>query len=202
MATNARYIDPNYHKKYYQSHKEEIKKQQQKYRESNKETCKAKTKKYQETHKAEYKANAKRYYESHKDEIRNKYRATHPKKPAKTPEEITQAKKQKDKTYRENHPDRIKQAQKQYRETHRDNRIYNDSKRRGLGFKPLNKHFKASAAHHLHLENSKDFLVYIPFWVHDLNRHKAKNLESMTTINAIALDYWVNESMYIQLLNL
>lgn len=72
--------------------------------------------------------------------------------------------------------------------------------KRGLGFKPINNYFHYSTAHHLHLENSKDLIIYIPFWEHEIHRHKIKTWEGMDTINSIALDYWVNESLYTELL--
>ncbi len=156
----------------------------------------------------------KQWCEAHKDRVnelgRNrskKYRETHK-------EKIKAYAGKHNKEYYSKNREKVKQHQKGYRETHKEERsIYNKQYfkenpeaerkafaiRRGLGFKPLNNHFKTSAAHHLHLENSKDFLIYIPIWDHDLHKHKAKEPESMTTINSIALDYWVNESLYNEL---
>lgn len=65
--------------------------------------------------------------------------------------------------------------------------------KRGYGFKPLNTPFKGSAAHHLHLEGNKDFVIFLPSWLHSLNHHNSKTGLNMFSVAAIALDYWLSD---------
>lgn len=65
--------------------------------------------------------------------------------------------------------------------------------KRGLGFNPLNDYFMGSHAHHLHLENNKDFVIYLPSWLHSLNRHSSKTGKNMFSVASIALDYWLSD---------
>lgn len=179
-----------------------------------KDCSKAYNAQYRKAHKNELAEKNKQWCEVHKERARElsrkkskKYRELH--------KEKVQAYADKyNKEYYSKNKTKVKQQQRGYRGAHKEEKsLYNTQYRkekpeaerkafathRGLGFKPLNNHFKASAAHHIHLENSKDFLVYIPIWDHELNPHKSINPESMTTINSIALDYWVNESLYTEL---
>ena len=73
-----------YHRNYYETHKEEIKEINKKYRENNKEKLNEKHKEYCKSHKDKIKEINKKYhnkyYESHKDEIKEinkKYREDH-----------------------------------------------------------------------------------------------------------------------------
>ena len=65
-----------------------------------------------------------------------------------------------------------------------------------LGFKPLNNRFECSHGHHLYLEDNLDFVIYLPDWLHRLHCHNRKTWEGMDTMNAIALDYLINEDLY------
>lgn len=73
---------------------------------------------------------------------------------------------------------------------------------RKLGYKPLNSPFYAAHVHHLHLENNKEFCIHIPKVIHEFYPHNAKNPESLTSINTVALDFWVNETFYKELFEL
>ncbi len=53
-----------------------------------------------------------------------------------------------------------------------------------------------SHKHHLHIENNHNFVIYIPDWLHMLYKHDPNSWKNMDTINAIALDYWINENTY------
>ena len=180
-----------------------------------KQCCNVYNAQYRKAHKNELAGKNKQWCEAHKERVRElsrikqkKYRETHK-------EKVKAYADKHNKEYYSQNGEKVKQQQKGYRETHKGERsLYHKqyrkenpeserkafAVRRGLGFRPLNKHFKASAAHHIHLENSKDFLVYIPIWDHSLHKHNPKKPESLTTINAIALDYWINESLYTELL--
>lgn len=76
------------------------------------------------------------------------------------------------------------------------------AKRKNFGYKSINKTFNWCDSHHLHLENSHDFVINIPCWLHRLYRHNSFTWKEMDTINAIALDYWVNEEFYKELYEL
>ncbi len=74
--------------------------------------------------------------------------------------------------------------------------------RKNFGYNPINKSFKFSDAHHLHLENNNAFVILIPRWLHKLYGHKPTTWKNMDTINAIALDFWINEELYKDLYEL
>jgi hypothetical protein len=88
------------------------------------------------------------------------------------------------KIWRKNNPDKVLKT------------FYN---RIGYGYKPINKKFESSHAHHLHIEDRSDFVIFIPNFLHQLHSHRSKNPESMITPNALALDFWINEKMYYDL---
>jgi len=85
---------------------------------------------------------------------------------------------------------------KQWRKDNPDKYYAEQSRHRGYGFLALNNKFRCSDAHHLHIEERSDFTVYIPSFIHKMFQHSSTNPETMGSINAIALDYFVNESMY------
>lgn len=156
-----------------------------------KQCCKDYNAQYQQAHKAQLSEYRAQWREANKDYCKqyDKQRNT---------QRISYNKSRNAKYYL-THKKEISEKTVRYRKEHPDARCKELAATRGLGFKPLNNHFKASAAHHLHLENSKDFLVYILIWDHGLHKHNPKKPETMTTINAIALDYWINESLYNEL---
>jgi hypothetical protein len=59
-------------------------------------------------------------------------------------------------------------------------------KRRRLGFRPLNGHFKGSEAHHL---QDKETVIYIPKKLHRRISHNNWTGKGMNTIDALALYY-------------
>ena len=67
---------------------------------------------------------------------------------------------------------------------------------KGYGLIALNEKFDFSDAHHLWLENTSYFSIYIPTFIHKLHYHDHEKLDTMVTPNAIALDYWINEDFY------
>ena len=89
---------------------------------------------------------------------------------------------------------------KMLRESHPEELIRPKSKSRGLGFNPLNSYFKGATHHHLHLEGNNEFVIFIPTWLHRMYNHNVSTWNGMDTINAIALDYFINEELYNKLL--
>ncbi len=83
-----------------------------------------------------------------------------------------------------------------WRKNNYDKFLKSEHKRRGYGFTALNKKYKGSHAHHLHLENRTDFIIYIPNFLHELYYHNHEIETTMITPNAIALDYLINEDLY------
>ena len=62
------------------------------------------------------------------------------------------------------------------------------SKRRGLGFIPLNKPFAGSQPHHI----DKSFVIYIPKEIHASIPHNVWTGEGMDEINALAINLLIN----------
>lgn len=75
-------------------------------------------------------------------------------------------------------------------------REYNQKRKIEFGYMPINTPNIDLVLHHLHLENNHDFVISIPEWLHRLYYHNSRTWENMDTINAIALDYWINEDIY------
>ncbi|MFA7030583.1 MAG: hypothetical protein WC179_09930 [Candidatus Cloacimonadaceae bacterium] len=75
----------------------------------------------------------------------------------------------------------------------------NRHRRRGYGFNPINDRKDNHHAHHLHLENNSSFVLYIPEFIHTLHNHNSEIENSMISVNALALDYWINEELYVSL---
>jgi len=65
--------------------------------------------------------------------------------------------------------------------------VKNKSKRRALGFVPLNKPFDGADAHHV----SKEYVVYIPRDLHKSVSHNIWTGKNMEQINLLALGYLV-----------
>ena len=60
-----------------------------------------------------------------------------------------------------------------------------DSKRRQLGFFPLNKYFEGSEAHHI----SKNFVIYMPIELHHSLYHNVWTWQGMEQINKLAIEW-------------
>lgn len=144
----------------------------------------------------------KQYHEQYKEK-RKQYYTKHP--------EVHEAHKEAERlriqNYRKSNPTHTKEVTKlqmqKWRNTnpikktiqHRKDRAGS----RGLGYIPLNTYFEGSASHHLFLERSKDFVVFIPNFLHKIFLHNHKTGKGMETINSAALDFWVNELIYHEL---
>jgi hypothetical protein len=64
---------------------------------------------------------------------------------------------------------------------------------------PINNKFDSADAHHLHLENNSDFVIYIPTFLHQLHGHQKSYPGTLDTMNSIAFDFLIQEDFYIQL---
>lgn len=99
-----------------------------------------------------------------------------------------------------------KQCSKIYSIEHRKQHTSIDrkyqAKRRNFGYKSINKTFNWSESHHLHLEENHDFVINIPTWLHKLYSHSSVTWRNMNSINALALDFWINEELYKDLYEL
>lgn len=113
------------------------------------------------------------------------------------------------KQYRKNNKERIAALNAKYYAEHKDElfikhqqwlkdnpemqKKYN-SKRKGFGHISINKHFTWCEAHHLHLEDNHEFIINIPCFLHRLYSHNSFSWKNMDTMNAIALDFLINEN--------
>jgi predicted DNA-binding protein YlxM (UPF0122 family) len=66
-------------------------------------------------------------------------------------------------------------------------RIRSRFKRRQLGFRPLNRYFEGSEAHHL---KDKETVIFMPKELHRRVHHNNWTGENMDIIDNLALDYW------------
>lgn len=73
------------------------------------------------------------------------------------------------------------------------------AKRRNFGFEPINNYFECSHAHHLWLNDNIDLVIYMPNFLHKLHSHDHNKPETMSSVNALALDYLINEEFYKEL---
>lgn len=90
------------------------------------------------------------------------------------------------KEYKEKHKEEIKKQNEKYRQSKKgkESKRKDDSRRRFLGFNPLNTPLEGieNDAHHI---NQND-VVYIPHVIHNSIHHSLKNGEKMDLINSIA----------------
>jgi hypothetical protein len=80
--------------------------------------------------------------------------------------------------------------------------IKHNAKHKGYGFNPINCYFIYSHAHHLWIENTSDWVIFLPEFLHRLHQHSHSNIESMITPNILAIDFWINEEFYKHLFEL
>lgn len=134
---------------------------------------------YRLVHSEQVKAYKKKYRLAHKEQIKTS-----------------------DKSYKLIHSEQIKTSQgawylanKEQRSTHAktyrqtpggkavDKKV--KSKRRQLGFVPLNDWFEGSEGHHIDIER----VIYIPKAMHQLNRHSLSASRNMEIINSMAFEF-------------
>lgn len=93
-------------------------------------------------------------------------------------------------------PEKYEAYNRSWRNANKEIALKRAAKRRNLGFQPLNDRFECSHGHHLYLEDNLEFVIFLPSWLHRLHDHTPKMWKNMDTINAIALDYWINGDLY------
>lgn len=86
-------------------------------------------------------------------------------------------------------PDRIKEHRRTFYVAHREQCLARMTKRRDLGFIPLNAPFSGAEAHHV----SKEYVVYIPETLHRSVSHNVWTGKNMEQINFLALGYLVRQ---------
>ena len=127
-----------------------------------KEKRKEYDKKWYAEHRDEKLAYCKKWHETHRDER---------------------------KKYREQNKDKYRQWIKAWIKNHREQRCEikrkSDSKRRSLGFVPLNEPFEGAEAHHI----DKIYVIYIPEDIHHSIAHNVFTNKNMDEINAVAFNY-------------
>lgn len=88
------------------------------------------------------------------------------------------------------------QAIKEYkRKRAQETNVKKDSKKRGIGYHPINQPFKDSVFHHFFLGNDSAG-AYIPKTLHELYPHDRNNSEQMKKINSEVFK-WLAESQII-----
>lgn len=158
-------------KQYYIEHKEKLNLYHKRYREFNREKLKLQHKKYNIKHKEKLKLQSKQYNIEHKEEL-DFY----------------------NKQYRNMH----KEERKQYRKNHHEKIRKYKYKRRGWGTpQPINKYFKNSHLHHLHLNGDHRICIYIPKDLHKSVWHAYNKPETMAIINKLAFEWLATQDIII-----
>jgi hypothetical protein len=71
-------------------------------------------------------------------------------------------------------------------------------KRAEFGYAPLNESDIGYHLHHLHLEGNHDFGIFIPEFIHRFGYHNSFTGYGMDTINAMAIQFWLNPEIYLE----
>lgn len=142
------------------------------------EAQKGAEKKYKQSEKG--KATAKRYIESDKGKIKEaRYRQS-------------EKSKARLKRFRQSEKGKIMHAR--FRQTEKG-KIINAricaKRKRNLGYNVINNQFPSSEGHHI----NKDNVLFIPEELHQLNRHRLSDPESMKVINTLAFEWLVTQEM-------
>lgn len=156
---NNKEHENEYSKRYNQEHKGEIREYSKQWRIDNKE--------YQ-----------KQYYLDNKEQISKQQKQRYIDNPEKRGY---------DKQYRIDNKEQIKEVKKQYRQTEtcKATNRRSHSKRRSLGFLPLNEPFDGCEGHHI----SENFIIYIPKEVHKCLYHSIWTWQNMEQMNKSAIEF-------------
>lgn len=188
---------------YYYNNKEHILARHTQWRIDNKEQMYAQNKKYAEEHKDELDAYYNFYRKTHKEQIheygkqyreknKDKIKARHNDYYATNRERISDTRH----LYYLRNKDRRKLCDRRYRETNMGklSNAKHNAKRRSFGFNNINdKQFACEVWHHLHLEDDHNFCISIPDFIHKFVPHKNNDINQMMSINAIAIQYWLDD---------
>ena len=153
-----------YDKKRYLGNKDKHKEYYQQYYIENKEKLLQQMKQYHKENKEELLVQMKQYRGTHKEEQR-----------------------QRDKQHYLDNKKEILIQHKIYMQTNEGKEAHkkHNSRRKGLGFIPLNKYFEGSDAHHI----SQSFVIYIPTELHNSLYHNIWTWRNMDKINQLAMGY-------------
>jgi len=163
-----------YKKQYYIENRERILQHQKKYRIEYPEV----KKEYYQKNRDKISERYKGYYQENKDKIskhRRNYHQENLEKHSKQTKKWRKENPEYQKNRRINNPEKMKEI---------DKRHYNKRKR-DLGFKPLNKYFEGSEAHHI----NKIDIIYIPKEIHRNISHCLENNKNMEEINKFAMNF-------------
>ena len=140
-----------------------------KWKEENKEHRKEYGKKYYKNNKEIISVKAKQYRLDNTDKIKlaDKKRAPHKKQ------------------YRKNNPEKVRAWD-----------IKSRAKRKEWGYNPINKYFKGSHFHHLHINGDKNIGIYIPAEIHKSVWHSNKDQKTIDKINNLAFEWLKNNKDY------
>jgi hypothetical protein len=64
------------------------------------------------------------------------------------------------------------------------------------GYEPLNEDVTGFHFHHLHLEDNHAFGIFVPDFIHNDLYHNSFTWENMDTVNARAIQYWLDSEMF------
>jgi len=166
-------------KEYYWKHREKCIKESLKWQKDNVEACKKSDEKWNESEKGKI---------AHKN-----FREANPEKCKKWTMNWKKNNREKvnknDRDWRSKNPEAYKESQKRFQKNNpKKMKEYwrkHESKRRALGFEPLNKPFENSEAHHI----SQNLVIYIPIKIHQNISHCIWTWKNMDKINKLAIQF-------------
>jgi len=130
----------------------------------------------------------KKYYEEHKEESKQ-YRKINHQQLLEYKKKYRQEHKEETKQYHKANRKQLLNYNKQWKINHpekmKEMNVRQTSKRRFLGFLPLNKPFKDSEAHHI----NRNDIIYIPKELHQSISHSIKTGRNMEEMNKLAMDF-------------
>ena len=187
MITDKEKIIQNtkqYKHKYYMEHREHYREYKKKYYQEHKEVI---SKCYQENKEKKLDYNRK-WYKGHKEKSKQ-YRKVNHQQLLEYSRKYRQEHKEEIKQYQKANRQRLLNLTKQWKINHpgkmKEMTVRRTSKRRGLGFSPLNKPFKDSIGHHI----NKNDIIYIPEELHRSISHSIKTGRNMKEINKLAIKF-------------
>lgn len=129
----------------------------------------------------------KEWKKTHPEKTREHSRNQYRKNPKKVTEQVTK--------WRKANQECVREKQREWREKNPSkaseiNKKHNATRKRELGFTPLNQWFNNSIGHHIDTER----VIYIPTEIHCSHPHTLKKPETMLRINAIAI-YYLNPAI-------
>ena len=178
---NKQYNEDNKEKRteYRKNNKEKIKLYKKQYNIDNKEAIKCYNKQYYVDNKEELNIRNKQYYVDNKESINFQHKQYC--------KENTEKIYIRSRQYYKDNPERIRRY-----------RNKSEAKRRGWGTpNSINKYFKNSHLHHLHLNNDHRIAIYIPTDLHKSVWHTYNRPETMAIINTLVFEWLATQDIII-----